>query len=274
MHQLLERANDLRQSGNSRRGTQMVAMGSGWIPRPGLTGGNVANHTGTAGEIRPRADCHMSPDASLPTDLNTVADPCGARHRGLCREEASPTDPYVVRDMHEVVELGAGADDRVVHTPPVDAAVRPHFNVVLQNAPTRMGNTQHATRLRYKTKPLATDTGSRMQRDAIPKLCERVDHGGGMHPDVPPKHRSFPNHRVGAHPAPIANHHPVPNHDQWVNRDAGTELNITADNRRGVNTDVAGFCAVKAREQGHHRIHRLRDHDAGRRGAIDIRQLG
>jgi hypothetical protein len=76
----------------------------------------------------------MTGNSRLAGDHATVLDARGTGDPNLRDYEAEPADADVVADLHQVVDLGAGAYHGVVHTSPVDGSVGADLDVVVDDA--------------------------------------------------------------------------------------------------------------------------------------------
>src|SRR5204863_736600 len=116
-----EHARQFEQGG---LGTQRLAVRPRRIAGPRLAGGNVAECARAGGEGRALSDCRMPDDADLATEHRAVLQVCRASNASLRRDETQATNAHVVRDLHEVVDLRAGPDDRVVDAAAIDGTPR------------------------------------------------------------------------------------------------------------------------------------------------------
>ena len=110
--------------------------GRAGYPRPRLARRDVAEHAGLRRRSARRAPMVVWPvHARLARDDHAVLrashEPAIAHLR---HDQAQPADAHVVRDVHEVVDLRARADHRVVDAAAVDRRVRADLDVVLDDA--------------------------------------------------------------------------------------------------------------------------------------------
>ena len=71
-----------------------------------------------------------------------IADIGRARYTHLRHDHAMSADRDVVSDLHEIIDLGAFADDRVAVGAAINRRVRADFNVVLDDDPADLRNFQ------------------------------------------------------------------------------------------------------------------------------------
>ena len=79
----------------------------------------------------------------------------------------STPDPHVVRDLHEVVDLRAGADHRVVDAPAVDRRVRADLDVVLDDAAADVRNLQMLAVALHVAEAVGPDPRAGVNRHAV-----------------------------------------------------------------------------------------------------------
>src|SRR3954470_7075047 len=115
-------------------------MRTGRVAGPGLAGRNIAEHTCLRGHRRALADRVVSAHAGLPRDNAAILDAHRSRDPDLRHDEAEAPDPTVVRDVHEIVDLRAGANHGVVDAAAIDRRVRANLDVVFDDATTDVRN--------------------------------------------------------------------------------------------------------------------------------------
>src|SRR5690606_28851899 len=85
-----------------------------------LSVAHVIEDSGARGDDGSSADAEVSRDARLTGDRRVRSDLDRARQTGLRDEEDVGTDPTVVSDHHEVVDLRAASDDSRIERAAVD----------------------------------------------------------------------------------------------------------------------------------------------------------
>ena len=100
---------------------------------PARAGGNVGHDAALRAEHRAGADRDMIGDADLAAHHDEISHLRAAGYAGLRGDHAVPPDADVVRDLHEIVDLGALADDRVAGRAAVDRGVGADLHVVLDD---------------------------------------------------------------------------------------------------------------------------------------------
>src|SRR5262249_31151218 len=88
-------------------------VGDPWIAGAERSGLDVARHAGLAARDRALADPNVTVDADLPGQRDLVFDHGAAGDSDLRREQRARPDADAVRDLHEVVDLGARLDPRL-----------------------------------------------------------------------------------------------------------------------------------------------------------------
>src|SRR5262245_1756717 len=87
-----------------------------------------------------------------------------------------PTDHDVVGDLHQVVDLGAFADHRVLERAAIDAAIGPDLHVAPDDDPADLGHLEVPLRPHGKTEAILADANAGVQDDAV--ADERVGDAG------------------------------------------------------------------------------------------------
>src|SRR5690606_25544633 len=176
--------------------------------------GGVAAHVGAGrhggGDAGLGADPGAPPegqvaaDPRLPAHDDAVAQPGAAGDAHLRHHQAVAAEADVVPHVHQVVQLRPGADDGVVHAPPVHAGVGAHLDVVLQDATADVPGAPVAVGPAPEAESLAADHGAGLEPDAVAEPRPRVADDEGPDLDVVPRDDAVLQHRVGPHDAPGA----------------------------------------------------------------------
>ena len=75
----------------------------------------------------------MADDADLPRHHHVVVDRRAAGDADLCCEQHAAADGDAVRDVHQIVDFGAGADARLADRRPIDRRVGANLDVVFDD---------------------------------------------------------------------------------------------------------------------------------------------
>jgi hypothetical protein len=94
----------------------------------------VAEHAGLRAKFRAVPDRVMARYAHLPGEEAPVADARRPGNPHLGHDQAQLPDLHVVRHLHEVVDLGAGADHGVIDAATIDGGVGADLDVVVDDA--------------------------------------------------------------------------------------------------------------------------------------------
>ena len=105
--------------------------------------------------------------ADLPRHLDVVADDRRAREAGKRGDGAMLADSAVVPDLHEVVDLRAGADPRAAGLRAVDARVRADLHVVVEHHVADLRNSLERPSTKRPAEAVAADHAARVQHDAV-----------------------------------------------------------------------------------------------------------
>src|SRR4030095_12265138 len=95
--------------------------------------GDVPEDPGLRRDARARPDLDVAVDAGLAGQDRPRADAGVAGAPDLGNDQGSLSNHDVVRDVDEVVDLGAAADPRRTEAPPIDRDVRADLHVVLDD---------------------------------------------------------------------------------------------------------------------------------------------
>lgn len=114
-----------------------------------------------------------------------AADERPAGEARLRHDQGVFTDVTVVSDLHEVVDLGATSNARLVERRTVHRRIRADFDIVLDDDTTTMRHRDGAARLvRHVTESIRTEHDARLEDDAIPDAGVFAQHSPGMDPTI------------------------------------------------------------------------------------------
>src|SRR2546422_2248028 len=168
------------QQGTRRRAEQLLARR------------DVLREAGLRGDHGTVTNRDVVGDAHLPGQHDAAADPARPRDSHLGHDDRVLTDLDVVADLHQVVDLGPAADDRLPERGAVDRRVRPNFDVVLD---------QHRAHLRdlpvrFAVEGVAEAVGAnhraRVNHDALAERDPRAQGPAGPRRRAPPERRRRP----------------------------------------------------------------------------------
>ena len=116
---------------------------------------------------------------------------------------AVPPDRAVVSDLHQIVDLGALADDGIAGGAAVDGRIGADLHIVLNDDAAGLRDFLMALRARQIAKPVLADTGARMDDDAIAdqRMLDRragADRAVAADANARPDNRADRDHRAGA----------------------------------------------------------------------------
>ena len=114
----------------------------------------------SGGKLCTASDRQMIGNSDAATELNAVAERHRAGQPDLAGDQAAAADADVVRDLHEVVDLGAFADDRVGHRAAIDGGVGADLDVVLDDDAADLRQPLGRTRPGNEAESLAPDLGT------------------------------------------------------------------------------------------------------------------
>src|SRR6202171_4983322 len=109
----------------------------------------------------------MVGEANLPAHHDVIPHGAAAGYTGLRDEHAVPSDGGVVSDLHQIVDLGALADDGISGRAAVDGRIGADLHVVLDDDAAGLRNLLMSPRARQIAEAVLPDTDTRMDDDAI-----------------------------------------------------------------------------------------------------------
>src|SRR5690606_33116034 len=86
---------------------------------------DITEHGGSDANGRPFADLHALHNGRVQANPSVIFDDRRTAHYGPGSDDDVLADLGVVADVHQVVDLGVGPNDRVREGAPVDGGVRP-----------------------------------------------------------------------------------------------------------------------------------------------------
>ena len=196
-----------------------LALRDGRGSAPSLARRHVAHHPGLGGDLRAGADGQMAGQARLAAEGGEIADHGRARNAALRHQHAMAADDDVVGDLHQIVDLGPFADDRIAVGAAVDRRTGADLDVVLDD---------DAADLRHLEVP------ARPEREAEAVLAD-VD--AGMDDDAVADERAG-DRRLGADDAVAADADAGADDRIGADQRAGADLRARADHRAGIDDDA------------------------------------
>src|SRR5881628_3128578 len=150
------------------------------------------------------ADAHVVCDPDLPGQHHAASDARAAGDADLGDEDRVLADLHVVSELHEIVELGAAADDRVAEGRAVDRTVGADLHVVLDDDAARLWNLAMLRAVEGEAEPVGADDRAGMHEHAPsePRAGEQR-HVRGQHAALADLHpRADVAERADAHARP------------------------------------------------------------------------
>src|SRR5262249_33691177 len=126
-------------------------------------------------------------------------------------DHAMPADHHVVPDLHEIINFGAVADDRILKSAPVHAAIGADFDVAADDHPTDLWHLEVALGAKGKPEAVLADPHAGVQDHTVAdqsvcKRCTGADIALPTHDDAIANERSRGNERAAADARLAANH--------------------------------------------------------------------
>ena len=129
----------------------------------------------------------MSADPDLSGEYRAVTNRNRAGNTYLRHQQALLPNADVVRDVDEVVDLGAVADDGIVDAPAIDRRVGTNLDIVANDAPPDVRDFLMCAIAKDVTEPVAADPGARVHE------CTRTQSRSGIDGDTGPQSRTGAN---------------------------------------------------------------------------------
>jgi hypothetical protein len=118
----------------------------------------------------------MTCKTGLPTDQNPLTDLSAATNAGLGCNDGKIAHFDIMCDLDEVVQLGATFNKRRAHRGPVDRSIGAYLHIVFNDHIADLRDLfQGSICLRSKTKSIAADNGTGMNRNIITQLAVMID---------------------------------------------------------------------------------------------------
>src|SRR5262245_40521505 len=142
-----------------------------------------------------------------------------------------PAHDHVVPDLHEIIDLAAGADHRVLERAAVDAAVGADLHVVADDHPADLRHLEMALRAHGEAEPVLPDPDAGVQGDPVaaqrmndrtprPYVAALADAHAVAHHRPGRNHRAAPHLRLSAYHVAGLDPHPLLQPcglvDRWV----------------------------------------------------------
>jgi len=134
----------------------------------------VAHHAGLRADHGLRAQLEMVGNAGLGGDDHVIPQLDAARKSHLPHDQAVPAHDDVVRDMHEVVNFRARADDGRTKRRAVNGGVRPNLHIVVDDHVADLQHLPLAALVEHVAITIRPDDRARVDGDAVADLRARV----------------------------------------------------------------------------------------------------
>src|SRR6266478_8483670 len=201
---LLEGADPLDQLGKlalPRPDALLLGGRSARNAAPHFPGRDVVGHAGLGGQDGARPDRHVVGHADLTGQHGPVAHPRRARDAQLGDQDHVLAHVAVVPDLHQVVDLGAAAHDRLAQGRAVDRGVGPDLDVVLDAQAAHLRDLAMGLSVEGVAEAVGTQHRSGVDDDPVADAHVLADHDVGMQAHVLAEHRAAPHERERPHAA-------------------------------------------------------------------------
>ena len=212
----------------------------------------------------------MVRDADLPGEDHTAPDPARARDADLGDDDRVLADLDVVRDLHEVVDLGAAPHDRVAEHRAIDRRVGADLHVVLDEDPAHLRDLAVRLPVECVAEAVGPDHRARMDDDPPAELDAGAEHHARVEHRVLADLGARPDERERVHAHAGAQDRARLDHGQRADRGGRVDPRVRRDHRGGIDAGRRGRRRVEEREQPDERLPGLRRPQQRRRKAAGV----
>jgi len=152
-------------------------------------------HDALGADYRTVADNHVIRDSHSTGDHDVVANLTTARNAGRRHDQTPLPQADVVPYLHQIVDLGAPADDGVFERAAIHAAAGPDLDIILQNAGAELREPVMAIRLSQVAESGATHHGSGLEHHSVAETCPGITYGVRSDVTVVPGNYPLPQPR-------------------------------------------------------------------------------
>src|SRR5919201_2096195 len=170
LHRPLQRAHTLEQLGQPRFRRKDAlrledrARGAAEVAPARV---EIARDAGLRADQRAVTDAHVVGHTDLSGQDDAASQPRAAGDADLRDQDRVLADLHVVTELHEIVDLGPAADDRIAECRAVDRAVRTDLDVVLDDDAARLRNLAMPRAVEGEAKPVGADDRAGMHQHAL-----------------------------------------------------------------------------------------------------------
>ena len=162
----------------------------------------------------------MIRNSYLPAYNNVMTERARSRNPGLCGNHRVPSDLHVMPDMHEIIDLYAFTDSRVIERSPVNGCICPNLHVIGYLDDSCLRKFPVTLSIKSKSESIRPEYRSGMNSDPVSHAHSRIERHPRMNPAI------FPN------PASC------PNDDMRTDLGSVADVSIFTDDRIRTQTDV------------------------------------
>src|SRR5262245_28013447 len=137
------------------------------IPGPAPPRWNISKDAGHGSDHGACPYREVISDAGLTTHDDTVLDRGATRDSDLAGEQAVTSNRHVVRDLHQIVDLGSLPDHGVTNGPAIDSGVGADFDIVLDNDAPNLRHLVGSARAWHIAKAILANRAARMDDDPV-----------------------------------------------------------------------------------------------------------
>jgi len=124
-------------------------------------------HSAFRRDLSTIADADMIDKSNLASNHDTISERTAPGNSNLSDDNAMPSDRDVVRDVNEIVDLGALSDHRIAARATVDRRAGTNFNIILNNHSANLGDFQMPTFAGQIAESVLADMHARVNDDSV-----------------------------------------------------------------------------------------------------------
>jgi hypothetical protein len=128
-----------------------------------LAGRNIANDSRLPGDLRPRTDFQMSNKPRLAADDDKIPQFRRTGYANLRDNHTMTSKLHIMPNLHEIIDLGAFADNSVADGAAIHRRIRAYFHIVLDKDTPDLWDFHVPFRAHGETKAILSDAYAGMQ---------------------------------------------------------------------------------------------------------------
>ena len=169
-HSALPLATPFAHAGQRPNDSTPLPHRPGRYARKSLSIRHIARQTRHCGHYRTVAYLKVAGDADLTRKHDKIAKLGAARYANLSDNQATASNPHIVADLNQVIDLAAGANDRIRTAASINRTVCADLNIVFDDHASELRHLRVPFGARRKTVAVLANANARM------KIYPRTDY--------------------------------------------------------------------------------------------------